>query len=87
MGNTLPHLFGSDLLSFAELDERTVLSLFETAAAMKKDYTPFSKSMAGHSAILLFEKPSLRTRISFEVGIAKLESKQRSIDPHLGGVA
>jgi ornithine carbamoyltransferase len=72
MGNTLPHLLGSDLLSFAELDERTVLALFETASAMKKDYAPFSKSMAGHSAILLFEKPSLRTRISFEVGIAKL---------------
>jgi ornithine carbamoyltransferase len=72
MKNTLPHLHGSDLLTLASMDERTILSLFDTAAAMKKDYSPFSKSLAGHSAILLFEKPSLRTRISFEVGIAKL---------------
>jgi ornithine carbamoyltransferase len=72
MKNTLPHLHGSDLLTLASMDERTILSLFDTAAAMKKDYAPFSKSLAGHSAILLFEKPSLRTRISFEVGIAKL---------------
>jgi ornithine carbamoyltransferase len=72
MANTLPQLFGTDLLSLAQLDEPTVLGLFKTAAAMKKDYAPFSRTLAGKSAILLFEKPSLRTRISFEVGISKL---------------
>jgi ornithine carbamoyltransferase len=72
MNERLQHLRGADLLSLASLDEATVLSLFATAAAMKKDYGPFSETLAGKSAILLFEKPSLRTRISFEVGIAKL---------------
>lgn len=69
---SLPSLFGSDLLSLASLDERTILGLFETADAMKRDYGPFSGTLAGKSVILLFEKPSLRTRISFEVGISKL---------------
>ncbi len=72
MSERLPHLRGADLLSLTSLDERTVLSLFATAAAMKKDYGPYSRTLAGKSVILLFEKPSLRTRISFEVGIAKL---------------
>jgi ornithine carbamoyltransferase len=72
MSQALGHLRGSDLLTLAALDEATILSLFATAAAMKKDYGPFSRTLAGKSAILLFEKPSLRTRISFEVGIAKL---------------
>lgn len=68
----LSHLYGGDLLTLETLDEATILGLFKTAAAMKKSYAPFSKTLAGKSAILLFEKPSLRTRISFEVGIAKL---------------
>jgi ornithine carbamoyltransferase len=65
-------LRGADLLTLAGLDARTMLELFETAAAMKRDYEPYSRLLAGRSAILLFEKPSLRTRISFEVGIARL---------------
>lgn len=69
---SLPHLHGSDLLSLAGLEATTILSLFETASAMKKESSSFCRSLAGKSAILLFEKPSLRTRISFEVGIARL---------------
>lgn len=72
MKNTLPHLYGTDMLTLSTLDEKTILELFKTAAAMKKDYAPYSKTLAGLNAILLFEKPSLRTRISFEVGINKL---------------
>ncbi|QOJ01822.1 MAG: ornithine carbamoyltransferase [Phycisphaeraceae bacterium] len=59
-------------MTLASLDESTILRLFGTAASMKRDYAPYSASMRGKSAILLFEKPSLRTRVSFEVGIWKL---------------
>ena len=68
----LPWLAGTDLISVTDLSAESIAGLFDTAIAMKKDYAPFSKSLAGKNAILLFEKPSLRTRISFEVGINKL---------------
>ncbi len=65
-------LRGADLLTLATLSRGTILGLFDTAAAMKRDYRPFARSLEGVSAIMLFEKPSLRTRVSFEVGIQKL---------------
>ncbi|MCE7974764.1 MAG: ornithine carbamoyltransferase [Leptolyngbya sp. PLA1] len=71
-GNTGGPLAGGDLLTLASLSGDTIDRLLETALAMKRDYGPYARVLAGHSAILLFEKPSLRTRISFEVGIAKL---------------
>ncbi len=69
MPDSPPH---ADLLTLASLDASAMRRIFETAAAMKRDYAPFSRILAGRSAILLFEKPSLRTRISFEAGIARL---------------
>ena len=61
-----------DLLSLATLDAGDIAHLFETAAAVKADLTPYSRALAGKSAILLFEKPSLRTRLTFELGPAKM---------------
>ncbi|HRQ72938.1 MAG TPA: ornithine carbamoyltransferase [Phycisphaerales bacterium] len=65
-------LAGRDFLSIADLSADEVLAVFETAAAMKADLAPFAGSLAGRSIITLFEKPSLRTRVTFEVGPTKL---------------
>ncbi|GIK19741.1 MAG: ornithine carbamoyltransferase [Leptolyngbya sp. PLA2] len=65
-------LAGRDFLSIADFSADDVLDLFETAAAMKADLAPFAGSLAGRSVITLFEKPSLRTRVTFEVGPTKL---------------
>src|SRR5262249_19074976 len=62
------------LLSVADLEAEAIDELLEHAAALKAGRTPTAGSapLAGRSVALIFEKPSLRTRVSFEVGIARL---------------
>ncbi len=61
-------LKGADFLTFASLDRDQVGALFKTAAAVKSDRRRFRAALEGKSVILLFEKPSLRTRVTFELG-------------------
>jgi ornithine carbamoyltransferase len=65
-------LVGSDLLSISTLDGTQIRSIFDLAAKVKADVGPYRQSLAGLSAILVFEKPSLRTKVTFEVGIHNL---------------
>ncbi|MFO0874293.1 MAG: ornithine carbamoyltransferase [Phycisphaerales bacterium] len=46
--------------------------LLTTAALIKGDPAPYRRELDGRSVILLFEKDSLRTRCSFEVGVNRL---------------
>jgi ornithine carbamoyltransferase len=55
------------------------LQVLELAAAMKADRTGFTP-LAGKAVAVIFEKPSLRTRVSFEVGIAQLGGAPIIID-------
>ena len=57
-------------LSVTDLNSPEILAVVERATAMKKGEA--SKTLAGRTLALLFEKPSLRTRGSFEVGIHQL---------------
>jgi ornithine carbamoyltransferase len=58
-------------LTGAELTADELDALLDRAVALKA--APLSSSaLAGHSVALIFEKPSTRTRVSFEVGIHEL---------------
>lgn len=57
---------GKDLLSIADLAPADVWHLLHRAEALKGDS---SKPLAGRVLALVFEKPSLRTRVSFEVAM------------------
>jgi len=63
---------GIDLLTLSDLTSSQILQLYKTAAAVKKDVGPYRRVLDGKTVVLLFEKASLRTRISFETGINKL---------------
>jgi ornithine carbamoyltransferase len=65
-------LRGGDYLSLGDLDAVQIRDIFETAAAAKADITSYRDALRGKTAILLFEKPSLRTRVTFEVGPVKM---------------
>ena len=62
---------GKDFLSVADLAPEEVWDTVETAQAMKADGRA-TLPLDGKTVALLFEKPSLRTRVSFEVGVRQL---------------
>ncbi len=59
-----------NFLSVADLPSNSVAQLVDRAHNMKRDKG--ARPLAGKEFALLFEKPSLRTRVSFEVGIRQL---------------
>lgn len=63
---------GKDILTISELGAEDVAAIFETAAGVKREPGAYAGALAGRCAVMIFEKPSLRTRLSFEVGIARL---------------
>ncbi len=67
-------LKGRDLVSMADLTREEVLGLFERATALKAQWRSGSylPSLAGKTMAMIFEKPSLRTRYTFEAGMAHL---------------
>ena len=69
-----------DLLTGMEWNPAQVRSLFALAGEMKAHPEQFRSSLAGRVVILLFEKPSLRTRVTFEVGIANLGGSSIFLD-------
>ena len=61
---------GKDFLWLPDLESEEVTRMVAKARAMKEGQTP--PAMDGKIAALLFEKPSLRTRVSFEVGVKQM---------------
>ncbi len=64
----------SDLISLADLQSDEVEAILRLAAELKRDLKAgkTSTSLAGRTVMLVFEKPSLRTRVTFEVGVFQL---------------
>jgi ornithine carbamoyltransferase len=61
-----------DYLSVDDLSSTELLDLLDLAAKVKSDPQAYADGLRGRSVALIFEKPSTRTRVSFEVGVAQL---------------
>src|SRR5579872_723247 len=67
-----PLALKNDLLTGMEWNPAQLRSFFQLAAEIKAHPNAYRTSLAGRSLILIFEKPSLRTRVTFEVGVASM---------------
>jgi ornithine carbamoyltransferase len=71
-----PSLRGRDLLSVADLSAAEVSDLFATTARLKTELRETGRHvpppLPGRTLAMLFQKPSLRTRVTFETGMAQL---------------
>ena len=63
-------MIGKDFLTVHDLEPSGVLDLVKKANLMKTASPP--QVLANKTVALLFEKPSLRTRVSFEVGVKQM---------------
>jgi ornithine carbamoyltransferase len=62
-------------LSIEECHQKKILDLVSDARAFKADRRRDADLLAGQSWVLIFSKPSTRTRISFEVGLRELGAR------------
>jgi ornithine carbamoyltransferase len=70
---TFPSTFWCpDLVSTRDLGPQGVQAVLHLAELMKSRPSVFQRSLAGKQMVMFFEKPSLRTRITFEAGMTSL---------------
>jgi len=70
-----------DLLSIGDLNLADINSIFKLTEQLKKNKNKFSKSLSGKTLALIFQKPSNRTRVSFEVGMYQLGGNSLYLSP------
>jgi ornithine carbamoyltransferase len=68
-----------DFISIHDLSSAEIEKILDLAAELKKN--PLQDLLKGKSLALIFEKPSTRTRVSFEVGMYQLGGKTVHLSP------
>lgn len=71
-----------DLLRIADLERESLLSLLSIAGRFKREPHSEPGLLDGDTVVLFFNKPSTRTRISFETAVARLGGTPVSVGPH-----
>ena len=72
MSHEIGTLKVKSLNSIADLDQEDVATIFSLASRVKEDRFGFPKVLKDQRLAMLFEKESLRTRVTFDVGIQDL---------------
>ncbi len=61
-----------DLVSISDLSPEEIEELIELGGDIKRNVEKYSRTLNRKSLAMIFEKPSLRTRVTFEVGMAQM---------------
>src|SRR5713226_5656236 len=70
-----------DFLSIDQLTPGELNGLVRLAGQLKHDRATHDKPLAGRTVALVFQKPSLRTRVSFEVAASQLGARPLYLSP------
>ena len=70
----------SDLLSIQDLTPEDIQLIFKVARRIKKAPDDFALSLKGKTLAMIFEKPSLRTRVTFDVGMTSMGGQALFLD-------
>ncbi len=74
--STAASLLGRDLLSVGDLTLGEIEGIFELAATLKSEFRETRRHsrppLVGRTLAMLFQRPSLRTRVTFEAGMTQL---------------
>jgi len=76
-----------DLIAESALARRDIELIYQLTARVKSSPGSFARALAGKQLALIFEKPSLRTRVTFEVGMTSMGGYAIYLDhtkPRLG---
>jgi ornithine carbamoyltransferase len=69
-----------DLVSIHDLEPAEILQLFNLTSMVKQRPADFRGVLAGKQMVMFFEKPSLRTRLTFEAGMDSLGGSTFFVD-------
>jgi len=65
-------LTGKNLISLIDLDSEELERIVEVAVEVKANPAHFNRALENRTLFMYFEKPSLRTRVTFEAGMSQL---------------
>jgi ornithine carbamoyltransferase len=81
MIHSVSSLLGRDFLDIADLDADELRDVLDLARLIKAGRWA-ERPLEGRHIAMLFQKPSHRTRVSFEVGIARLGGRSTTLTEH-----
>lgn len=73
-------LVNRDLVSIQDYSPAELQSILDLASLVKARPADFRDALSGKQVVLFFEKPSLRTRLTFEAGVASLGGASFFVD-------
>lgn len=75
------------LISIEDLTKQEILGLLKDCKKIKESPAKFRDSLKNKTVLMLFEKPSTRTRVSFEAGITRLGGHAIYFDPKVSQIS